>query len=840
MTTNTALAGLVAQARRAASRRGQSLSTAHPLLVMLQNDEEASSYLAQRGIYEGDFARILRSNWDEPSSAVEVALERAHRIAQEMGVAHPRPLHLLLAIARDPRHAGYHCLSALGYSDRKHVRKATSTLSRNRTPSAMAKLHARRASLSAELHTSRQASGISLEAKPLPRRQGTLKPAHLASRLPGAASQAEPGADPTRARGNVPRDAHAAVPPGEQEKAACFVQRSKPQFHLRAHLPLLTGLGRNLTVMAQEGRLDPVVGRTEEIERTFDILLRRRGNNPILVGAPGVGKTSLVEALAQRIASGQGVPAPLKEALLIELTPGALVSGTGTRGALSDRIRRIGAEVAQFEGRVLLFLDEVHALFGSQDGLEELAGELRAKLSRGELQCIGSTTDLEYRKRIERDAALCRQFTRVEVDEPDRDASVAILGGVAAHYAKHHEVTYGKDALEASVDLSARYVPQRNLPDKAIGIVDTAGARVARQQRKKVTRQDVADVVASMAGMPVERLLMSDGERLLALEDILSERIVGQQEVIGRLAGALRKSAVGLRGARPLGTFLFLGQTGVGKTETAKTINEMLFPGSPLVRIDMSELSEPHSVARLLGAPPGYIGHEEGGQLTEAVRHRPYRLVLLDEVEKAHRDVLLALLPLLDEGTLTDARGRKVNFRNTVVVMTSNLGVAEARSNSAIGFSASMQEEETSRELQRAVMDAARSALPPEFWNRIDEPLFFHPLRLNDVECIAQKMLEVLSKVLAHEHDVHLELSAAGARALANNGGYEREYGARPMRRAIARLVERPLAEAILRNQVARGETVHVEAEKGAVQLWAVHPRRRKARKRKLPSLACV
>ncbi|MCZ7681035.1 MAG: ATP-dependent Clp protease ATP-binding subunit [Sandaracinaceae bacterium] len=583
--------------------------------------------------------------------------------------------------------------------------------------------------------------------------------------------------------------------------------------------PLLSRIGRNLTAAAAAGEIDPVVGRDAELDRLLDVLGRRRANNPVLVGPPGVGKTAIVEGLALQLVKDPSRAGRLGSCVLIEVSAGALVSGTGVRGALAERLRQLQAEVARSEGRVLLFLDEIHALLGGE-GPDDVANELKSALARGELPCIGATTEAEYRRSFERDAALARRFSRVDVSEPSPSDALEILRGIVPKYELHHAVAYDPAAVRAAVELTVRYVPEGHLPDKAIAVLDLAAARVRRRGGAVVELASVARVVAEQAHVPVERLLMRDADRLLRLEEHLTERVIGQREPIARIADALRKGAAGFRGRRPLGTFLLLGPTGVGKTETAKAISDLLFPTSGVTRFDMSELSEPHAVARLLGAPPGYVGHEEGGQLTEAVRRRPYQLVLLDEIEKAHPEVLLALLPLLDEGRLTDGRGRTVDFTNTVVVMTSNLGASAAHAGSRrVGFGAE-RERESASDRERAVM-AARRAVPPELWNRIDEPLWFSPLGDAEVRAIADRLLGEVAAVMRREHQVRLEIEPSVVGALVAAGGFDPELGARPMRRCVGRLVEAPLASAVLAGQVARGQTVVLRGEGDRVVLDA-------------------
>ncbi|MCA9531401.1 MAG: ATP-dependent Clp protease ATP-binding subunit, partial [Myxococcales bacterium] len=458
------------------------------------------------------------------------------------------------------------------------------------------------------------------------------------------------------------------------------------------------------------------------------------------------------------------------------------------------------------------------------EGPDDLATELKAVLARGELPCVGATTEAEYRKHVERDPALARRFSPVYVEEPSAEATVAILHGVAPRYELHHAVAYEPEAIEAAVDLSVRYLPDRTLPDKAVGVLDLAAARVRRRGGQVVGRDAVARVVAELGRVPLDRLLLADAERLLALEGELAARVVGHEASMTRIADALRKGAAGFRGARPLATFLLLGPTGVGKTETAKAISDVYYAGMPMTRIDMSELSEPHGVARLLGSPPGYVGHDEGGQLTEPVRRRPYQLVLLDEIEKAHPDVMLALLPLLDEGRLTDGRGRTVSFHNTIIVMTSNLGAHGApRIAPAIGFGAAGADrtprDATHDDEAARVLAEARRSLPPELWNRIDEPLHFGALSEAEVGVIARRMLAALGDRVEEAHGLRLAVDESAIEALVAAGGFDPKLGARPMRRTVGRLVEAPLAEAILGQRYARGATIRLVGDGDVVRL---------------------
>jgi ATP-dependent Clp protease ATP-binding subunit ClpC len=585
--------------------------------------------------------------------------------------------------------------------------------------------------------------------------------------------------------------------------------------------PMLTALGKNLTLAALRGELDPVVGRDPEIEQALDVLAKREGNNPCLVGGAGVGKTSVVRGLAQRITEGRD-QGTLDERIVIQIPIGELVAGTGVRGALAQRLGGIRRETMMARGRVVVFFDEIHQLFLG-DAAEEMASELKLALARGEIPCIGATTLEEYQKAIGNDAALARRFTQVEVDEPSREDAYLVLEALKPKLEAHHAVGYQTEALATAVAWSVRYLPGRALPDKAVSILDLAGARARRRGRLMVGPETVAEVVAELADMPVERLLESDGDRMLKLEEILAERVVGHAPQIRRIARILRRNAAGLGSRRPIGTFLLLGPTGVGKTETAKAIAEALFHcESAMTRLDLSEFSEAHAVARLIGAPPGYIGHEAGGQLTEAVRRRPYQVMLLDEIEKAHPDVLTSFLGVFDEGRMTDGRGRTVDFTNTVILMTSNLGAEEtgAAPRRRVGFGGG----EEASDLDDRVTAAARAALAPELYNRIDEVMVFQPLGKEEVREIARRLLGSVAQALLDQRRVRLEYGPEVVELLLDRGGYDPSLGARPMKRTIARLVEAPLAERLLRGELPGGSIALLEVNGAELDFDVVEP----------------
>ncbi len=781
--------GLVARAQREAQRRGQAPSTAHLLLVMLQGGGRAGSLLSGLGLREGDLLSAIRVVDPEPASALERAVERAYRLAKAMDEPEVSPAHLLFAISRDMRSTAHRSLERIGMGPVRVQQALVEALGWQRHRSSTP-------------HSPRRS--------PKPVQQSPSRPAARASASP------HPPA-PTVQKKTAPPVAPPEPPEQESDLSepevipAPTVSGSLDP----KRFPLLSTIGRNLTSFARDGLIDPVIGRDEEIEQLLDVLARRRSNNPVLVGPSGVGKTAIVEGLALRIATGGAGVKGLEELTLVEISAGGLVSGTGIRGALSDRLRQLRAEVQQAGGRLILFIDEIHTLFMGGDAPDDLSHELKAALARGELPCIGATTTAEYRKYVERDIALARRFSPIHVAEPSTEDAIEILRGIAPRYEVHHAVAYESNAIEAAVELAVRYLPNQTLPDKAISLLDLSAARVRRRGGDVVDVEAVAKVVAEQVRVPVERLLQRDADRLLDLERHLAECVVGHDASIARVADALRKGAAGFHGQRPLATFLFVGPTGVGKTETAKALNEVFFPGCTMSRFDMSELSEAHAVARLVGAPPGYVGHDAGGQLTEAIRHRPYQLILLDEIEKAHMDVLQALLPLLDEGRLTDGKGRTIDCTNTIIVMTSNLGTeCSGSSASRIGFSDVADEGERHGS---AALSAARRALPPELWNRIDEPLYFGALSRIEVSEIARRLLAGVTTQLRQAHGIELRTHQDVIAALVEAGGYDAALGARPMKRTIGRMIEAPLAAALLAGRFAQGDVIQMRAADGEI-----------------------
>lgn len=644
--------------------------------------------------------------------------------------------------------------------------------------------------------------------------------------------------------------------------------------------PTLEQYSRDLTALAEEGKLDPVVGREQEIERIMEILSRRTKNNPCLVGEPGVGKTAIVEGLAQRIAMG-AVPAPLQNRRLLTLDMASMVAGSKYRGEFEERIKRVIKEAEESQ-EVLLFIDELHTIIGAggAEGAMDASNILKPSLARGEIQLIGATTIEEYRKYIEKDPALERRFQPVTVEEPTMEETVEILKGLRKAYEKHHGVVITDEAVQAAVTLSERYINDRFLPDKAIDLLDEAAARKQlqgykipkaleelknraeeleelkeaaivendfgkaadykkeqvevrqkfEQQRKrlqkkagenatKVREEDIAEVVALWTRIPVQRLAEKESHRLLKLEHTLHQRVVGQDEAVQAVAKAIRRGRVGLKDPkRPIGSFLFLGPTGVGKTELSKTLAEVVFGSEQaMIRVDMSEYMEKHSVSKLVGSPPGYVGYEEGGQLSEKVRRNPYSVILFDEIEKAHPDVFNILLQVLDDGHITDSRGRKVDFKNTILIMTSNAGASSIMSPKKLGFAAVDDEKRNYQVMKDNVMEEVRRIFKPEFLNRIDEIIVFHSLNKDHVKKIAGILLNEFSRRCKEQLNITLEVRPS-AKELISEAGFDEKYGARPLKRAIQTKVEDALAQEILEGRVKAGDTVAVGVSKKEVK----------------------
>ncbi|WP_411169500.1 ATP-dependent Clp protease ATP-binding subunit [Clostridium sp. MB05] len=635
--------------------------------------------------------------------------------------------------------------------------------------------------------------------------------------------------------------------------------------------PLLNQYGRNLTTMAKEGNLDPVIGREDENKRILEILCRRVKNNPCLIGEPGVGKTAVIEGLAQRIISGN-VPEILKDKILISLDLTSMIAGAKYRGEFEDRLKRVMDEIRNSQN-IIIFIDEIHTIVGAggAEGAIDASNILKPALARGEIKCIGATTIDEYRKYIEKDSALERRFQPVNIEEPSKEETLEILKGLRERYESHHRVQIEDEALEAAVELSDRYITDRFMPDKAIDLIDEASAKVrienltsppdvketqikieevAREKEESIKNQDfekaaylrdkerelkdkvdnlrinwnsnenvkyivdrekIAKVVSVWSKIPLEKLTEQESEKLLRLEEALHERVIGQKEAVMAVAKAVRRARVGLKDPnRPIGTFIFCGPTGVGKTELSNALAETMFGDKKnLIRIDMSEYMEKHSVSRLIGAPPGYIGHDDGGQLTEAVRRNPYSVILLDEIEKAHQDVFNILLQIMEDGRLTDSKGKVVNFKNTIVIMTSNIGAHDIKKQSIVGFSTSATLEDNEYEkMKKNIMEEIKRQFKPEFINRIDDIIVFHQLKNSDILKIVNLMLNNTIDKLK-ERKITINLNKESKEFLVNKG-VDINYGARPLRRIITKELEDKLSEEMLKGCIKGGDNLEV------------------------------
>ncbi|MBD8033582.1 MULTISPECIES: ATP-dependent Clp protease ATP-binding subunit [Solibacillus] len=632
--------------------------------------------------------------------------------------------------------------------------------------------------------------------------------------------------------------------------------------------PTLDSLARDLTAVAREGSLDPVIGRSKEITRVVEVLSRRTKNNPVLIGEPGVGKTAIAEGLAQQIINNE-VPETLRDKRVMTLDMGTVVAGTKYRGEFEDRLKKVMDEIRQ-AGNIILFIDELHTLIGAggAEGAIDASNILKPSLARGELQCIGATTLDEYRKYIEKDAALERRFQPIQVDEPSVDETIQIIKGLRDRYEAHHRVKISDEAVEAAAKLSDRYISDRFLPDKAIDLIDEAGSKVRLrsytvppnlkeledklegikseknaavsgqefekaaalrdseqklkqelEQMKKEWKEkqgkeestvyvdDIAQVVAMWTGIPVSKIAQAESAKLLNLEEELHKRVVGQGEAVEAISRAIRRARAGLKDPkRPIGSFIFLGPTGVGKTELARALAEVMFGDEDaMIRVDMSEYMEKHSTSRLVGSPPGYVGFDDGGQLTEKVRRKPYSVVLLDEIEKAHPDVFNILLQVLEDGRLTDSKGRVVDFRNTVVIMTSNVGADALKYRKHVGFGAALNESKD-KDMKGTMLEELKKAFRPEFLNRIDEMIVFHSLEKDHLKEIVSLMANSLTKRL-QEQEIELHLTDAALEKIAEEG-YDPQYGARPLRRALQKHVEDRLSEELLKGTLDKSQTV--------------------------------
>ncbi|MBE6968742.1 MAG: ATP-dependent Clp protease ATP-binding subunit [Ruminococcaceae bacterium] len=797
------------------------------------------------------------------------AIEKAREAAGEFGHSYVGSEHLLLGIAREGDGLGARVLRENGFGadfvaellGRFVGRGAPGVPVQGLTP------HAKRIIELAAADADRLGHGYVGTEHLL---MGILREQESSAARMLIAAGAEPDRIYTDLLGRFSAPEYRSAPKAAQSRSA-----------RRADTKTLDQYSRDLTELADKGQLDPVIGRSQEIQRVIQILSRRSKNNPVLIGEPGVGKTAIAEGLAALMAEGQ-VPEDLRNKRLLSLDLTGMLAGTKYRGDFEERVKAILKEVEK-AGDVILFIDELHTIIGAgaAEGAIDAANIIKPALSRGEIQVIGATTLNEYRKHIEKDAALERRFQPVTVNEPTEEESIAIIRGLRDRYEAHHKLKISDEAVEAAVRLSMRYIADRYLPDKAIDLMDEAASRVRMEthtapealkeiearltalalekeeavkaqdfelaailrdreaeqraeldkerrrwdvgrdgRRSSVTAEDIAAVVSGWTGIPVTALTEDEAERLAHMEDILHKRVVGQEEAVSAVARAIRRGRMGLKDPRrPVGSFLFLGPTGVGKTELCKALAEAVFGDeNAMIRIDMSEFMEKHTVSKLIGSPPGYVGYDEGGQLTEKVRRKPYSVILFDEIEKANEDVFNILLQIMDDGRLTDSQGRHVNFRNTIVVMTSNVGarnITEGRR--SLGFAGSESSERSHEEIRALVTADLKKTFRPEFLNRIDETIVFHQLSREHIRSVAALMLDVVRERLA-ALELGLTVTDAALDALCDKG-FDAAYGARPLRRCIQSKVEDAVAERMLSGSLQKGDTAHVDAENGEINV---------------------
>jgi ATP-dependent Clp protease ATP-binding subunit ClpC len=802
------LQSITSRARDVARRSGGPLTSGHLLVALFSSESVAHELLTDASVSENSVLERLPRAGEEAAGTGERLLAKAVELAAGCGSREVAPLHLLVALCsggeRDIPTQSYRILDGLGANPKNIRLNALGTI----TNPARAR---------------RRVDGTSTPAPvPAPVVERPVPSPRIAGFNPQVSAATASTTPTPRPPAQAPQPQSPQLPPvPEVEVEEIDPEELSSPFSLdRRKFPMLSSLGRNLTRLSEQGKLDPLIGREREIEQIIDILGKRRANNPLLVGEPGVGKTAIVEGLAQKMILEQ--TGPLAGKLLIEIELGNLLAGTQMRGSLQERLAALKEEVKRAEGQIIVYLDAVHGLVGSGqagDGGQDTASELRAAMMRGEFPCIGTTSPDEYKK-LESHPAFERVFAAVHVEEPSEDEAISVLKGISSRFANYHKIHYTDDAIESSVRQAARYITERSLPDKAVGLIDLAGSRARREGKEHVTRAEIARIVSRIARIPEERLLLSDKERLLNMESHLAGGIVGHREILVRVAQVIRRNYAGFSADRPIGSFLFLGPTGVGKTETVKVLASFLFQQEEaMTRLDMSEYREPHTVARLIGAPPGYVGYDEGGQLTEAIRRRPYQIILLDEIEKAHRDVWQVLLQILDEGRLTDGKGRTVDFTHTVVVMTSNLGSQHySRDTRNIGFS-SIDDKKVAEDLKGKVLGTAKEAFPIELWNRIEERLVFDPLTQEQVSSITTLLAAKSSARLEKERGIRYELTPEAIIYLIEHGGFDVKLGARPMRNTIQRLVEGPIAEQILQNTLTRGDVAVVSVIDGKLEI---------------------
>jgi len=777
---NWELKYLLNAAFESADEFGEKLNSLQLLFAIFMFNNSARMLFEEQNISEERLISFSGHCRPEPDRRVEEILDLASSISAKYGDVDVNCLHLVVAACRTPDCMAYHVMKSADVPISNIRTKAVSLLAN--LPDRYQKLFAQ----NSRMQISHQ-SQISGPKRPAAVR-GPLAPS------PAALSSTTHN---TATSNNSGQNEFNFIPGLTGETGS-----------------VLESIANDMLALAHGGAYEAVSGFERESVELVDILNKRRANNPIIVGPPGVGKTALIEGLAWRIAHQPESLPGFGERRLMQLETSRILQGTHLRGSLAKRMETLRSELRASGEKVVFFVDEIHQLINaSSDAYAELAQEFKTALSFGDFSCIGASTWDDYNAAIDKDPAFSRYFHILELKEPDEAATLAIVRQSAPSYSRYHGVEFDEDALLQAVRLSTRYINERCQPDKALSLLDMAASRAHREGRTTVDVRLLAELVAQIAEIPTEQLVISESDRYLKLEEKLARRIIGHEIALKRLSDVLRRNAAGFRGERPIGSFLFAGPTGVGKTEVAKALAMELFGSSDhMVRFDMSEFSESHSLARLIGAPPGYVGYSEGGQLTEALRRKPFQIVLLDEIEKAHHDVIQVLLQILDDGRLTDGRGRRIDFSNAVIIMTSNLGsrLFENPEKRRSGFGFASESCSDYSDTVAGVIEEIRAAFPPELFNRIDEKLVFEPLSRPQVAQVAMLLLESTARKLLSERRINLIFDESLCAWLADNGGYEARYGARPMRRAVQTLVEGPLAAGILSGEFSDGDTLVV------------------------------
>ena len=800
------LAICLQEAKHIAAGLGQSLHSGHLLLSFFTVPGPAEVLLAEKSMNEDKIIAVMDRHVSEKASIINKVYDYAEQTALRCDTRQVNTLHILVGMLREKESVAFQLLE-----------KAMGSVSplRNAAMSFVTGVMPRR--FQDRLLEAKQAADstpptpVVKASKPV-----VTLPAHnlvVPKKPRPAAKKVTP---PVQAKLPEPPPAPKFKVPESSEHLHITMLPTLPPTKLDLdpeQFPWLTSLGRNLTSLALHQKLDPAIGRNSELEQLIDVLGKRRANNHCLVGESGVGKTAIIEGLALKIAEGSPEVASLQDKVIIELDMGRIIAGTSLRGSFSERMQGLKKDVEKARGRIIIFIDEIHTLMGAgggQESAQDAANELKTALARGVFPCIGATTHDEYKKHIESDPALERRFVKVQVNEPNEELCLEILAGMSPVYAEHHQVRVTQDGIAAAVSLSQRFIHDRKWPGKAIDLLDLTMSRTRRYGKSVVDRKEVALVCADIAKVPYERLALDDASRFLNMERFLEDKVVGHAQPISVVAQTIRRNYAGFSSHRPMGSFLFLGPTGVGKTEMAKALASFLFGNEDaLIRIDMSEFLESHSIARLVGAPPGYVGHAEGGQLTEAVRQRPHAVVLLDEIEKAHPDLIPLLLQVLEEGCLTDSKGRKVTFQHTVVILTSNLGAKrfEKGQSKKVGFVANTTLPGSLNDEQKeGVLDDAKAHFSPEVWGRIEAKLVFSPLDLDALMAIARLQVEDANRRLSSARQISFSANKSLLQALATKSLEEKQQGARSIRRLIQQMVENPLSDAILSGDVVDGD----------------------------------